>query len=61
MPTFPNYEANMPDEAICGVQIILCPFKYQAIILEDESVAVDNLAGKSLACDENMAVGLSCL
>ena len=51
----------MPDEAICGVQIILCPFKYQAIILEDESVAVDNLAGKSLACDENMAVGLSCL
>ena len=61
MPTFLNHEANMPDEAIRGVQIILCPFKYQAIILEDESVAVDNLVGESLACDENMAVSLSCL
>ena len=51
----------MPDEAICDAQIILCPFKYQAIILEDESVVVDNLAGESLACDENMAVSSSCL
>ena len=51
----------MPDEVIRGVQIILCPFKYQVIILEDESVAVDNLAGESLACDKNMAVGSSCL
>ena len=51
----------MPNEVICGAQIILCPFKYQAIILEDESVAVDNLAGESLACNENMVVGSSCL
>ena len=61
MPTFLNHEANMPDEAICSMQIILCPFKYQAIILEDESVAVDNLAGESLVCNENMAVSSSCL
>ena len=51
----------MPNEAIRSAQIILCPFKYQAIILEDESVVVDNLAGESLAYNKNMVVGSSCL
>ena len=61
LPTFPNHEVNMPDELISGAQVILCPFQYQTIILEDQGVAMDNLIGERLACEENTTVGSSCL
>ena len=46
LPAFLNQEMNVPDETICSMQIILCPLQHQPIVLQDQSVAVNDLAGE---------------
>ena len=56
LPTFPNQETNMPNETIHGTQIILCPLQHQLIVLQDQSVAVNDLVGKSLVGKKDVMV-----
>ena len=59
LPAFPNQETNVPDETIRGTQIILCPLQHQPILLQDQSVAVNDLAGESLVGEKDATVCLS--
>ena len=44
LPTFLNQKMNVPDEMIHSTQIILCPLQHQLIVLQNQSVAVNDLA-----------------
>ena len=43
---FPNHEANLPNKAVSVTQIILCPLQDNPVVLQDQRIVVDDLAGK---------------
>ena len=56
LPAFLNQETNVPDEMIHGTQIILCPLQHQLIVLQDQSVVVNDLVGEkdAMVCSSGL-------
>ena len=59
LAAFANQETNLSDKAICGTEIILCPFQYHSIVLKYKRVMMDDLTSKGLVCEDDTTVSMS--